>query len=92
MPERNFLGGISSTLFGYTCHCRYTEDIDEKFPNIKFTAPYTKSLFAIITMDENGAAVKGTKGEFAGPSPKELGHPEADKMTPCIRDRYIEFN
>ncbi|MBQ9921725.1 MAG: metallophosphoesterase [Clostridia bacterium] len=76
----------------YTCHCRYTEDIDEKFPNIKFTAPYTESLFAIITMDENGAAVKGTNGEFAGPSPKELGHPEADKMTPCIRDRYIEFN
>ena len=75
----------------YTCLCRYTSEIDEKYPNIKFTAPYTTAQFAIITLDEKGATVKGTEGEFAGPSPKELGHPKHEPMTPCIKDRYIEF-
>lgn len=75
----------------YTCPCRYTEETDEKFPSIKFTAPYTTAQFAIITLDTKGARIKGTKGEFAGPSPKELGHPRFEIMTPCIKDRYLEF-
>lgn len=80
---------------------RYPTEIYEKYPNIKYTLPYTNAAYGIITMDENGAAVKGTKGEFIGISPEEQGcYNEGSylvemlngkKLTASVKDRYMEF-
>jgi len=98
------LNSMSNEWLGemFICPGRYGEEIDELFPWIKYTAPYKDPLFAIITMDENGATVKGVKSEFVGPTPEELGcytNPKSRflKILPhgpanaYILDRYIPF-
>ena len=84
------------------CLNRYTPEIDELFPSIKYVAPYRDSVFAIVTMDDNGAFVKGVQSEFVGKSPEEMGIYTSPKsawtkalnprlITPSIMDRYITF-
>ena len=98
------LNSISNCWLGtmFPCLGRYGEKIDEQFPNIRYVAPYKNPLFAIITMDEDGATVKGVTSEFVGPSPEELGcytNPKSKflKRLPhgpinaYIMDRYIPF-
>lgn len=54
---------------------RYSPAIDKKHPYIKYTVPYKKSLFAVVTLDvANGfLAIAGRGSEFVGPSPWEIG-------------------
>lgn len=71
---------------------RYSEDIDKKYPYIKATAPYKDPLFAIVTIDNNSIRIEGTKSEFAGPSPYELGFPRSSSefiSTPFISDYLL---
>lgn len=86
----------------FVCPERYTKEIDEKYPFIKCTAPYKESIYAIITMDEKGAYIKGKSSEIVGISPQEQGvyeHPAFKKnvkdvgneITACIKDRYVAF-
>ena len=85
----------------FTCLNRYSNEIDQKFPNIKYVAPYKESVFAIFALDENGAMVKGVSSSFVGKTPDELGKYTKDTgwvrmerplvITPSIRDRYIPF-
>lgn len=87
----------------FTCTERYTKEIDKKFPNIKYVAPYRDSIFAIVTMDENGISIKGRQSEFVGITPEEQGvyRPGAcwDNTyhgrvfaTPSIEDRDCPFH
>lgn len=86
----------------YPCLNRYGEEIDEKFPDIRYVAPYKDAVFAIVEMDEDGAMVKGVKSEFVGKTPEELGKYTLKKsnwtkaqrpviITPSILSRYIPF-
>lgn len=86
----------------FTCLNRFTPDIDEKFPLLRYVTPYKDAVYAIIEMDENGAMVKGAKSEFVGKTPEELGvytnkevgwtYAEISMLvTPRILDRYIPF-
>ncbi len=75
---------------------RYTEEIDEKYPNMRYVAPYKDPLFAIITVDDDGIDIKGVQSEWVGPSPDELGAKEdwswckdIPDLSPSIQDRYI---
>lgn len=52
---------------------RYGPEIDNKYPNIKYTAPYKDPVFAIVTMNDNEIEIKGRKSEFVGTTPEELG-------------------
>lgn len=79
---------------------RYGNDIDQRYPYLCCTAPYDKPLYAIITMDENGAYVKGKEASFVGPSPEELGvyapgsrylSKLLSRITASIEDRYLPF-
>lgn len=88
----------------YICEGRYGAQIDEKYPNIKYTAPYKDPVFAIVTMDEKGMQIKGTQSRFVGPSPEELGVYEENSWwtkvfgyrkffgTPSQEDRYLPFD
>ncbi len=78
-------------------------EIDEKYPNIKYTAPYKDPVFAIITMDDKGMEIKGRQSEFVGADPEALGfYAEGTPWTktygyrkhfttPSQEDRYLPF-
>lgn len=86
----------------FICYGLYGQEIDEKYPNIKYTVPYKDPVFAIITMDEKGIDIKGTKSECVGPTPEERGlykkgswwlnvNEGKRPLTPQILDRYLPF-
>jgi hypothetical protein len=75
-------------------HIRYGPEIDSLYPWIKYTAPYKDPLFAEITIASNGKIrIRGTTSEYVGPSPWDLGFPDAHKsmMVPYISDRVLRF-
>lgn len=83
---------------------RYGAEIDEMYPNIRYTAPYKDPVFAIVTMDEKGMEIKGRQSEFVGPTPEELGLYNENSWwrevfgtgeyfaTPSQEDRYLSFD
>lgn len=79
---------------------RFDEELEKQYPWLWCVVPHKKALYAIITMDEDGALVKGVKGEYVGKTPQELGVFDIDyyvsqdarvDLTPSIEDRYIPF-
>lgn len=85
----------------FRCDGRYGPAIDEKWPNIRYTVPYTQPPYAIITLDPHGAAVKGAGGEFVGITPEDQGvyapgSPIGDRLwspiTPSQTDRRLPFD
>ncbi len=54
---------------------RYAKEIDEKFPTIKYTAPYKDPLYAIVTLKTDGSIqVKGTQSTWVGIPPEDMGY------------------
>ena len=64
-------------------HAHYGKKTEEKFPCLKWTIPYTKPVYAIITMNDEGISVKGAKSTFVRPGPKALNYPT--KLSPSIK-------
>ncbi len=81
-------------LGGDYTYIRYSNEIDEQFPYIKYTAPYKDPLFAIVEIDSKGIIrITGRKSTWVGPSPKELGYHGThwEKASPQISSRELEF-
>ncbi len=73
---------------------RYSNEIDEKFPWIKYTAPYREPLFAFVEIDSKSIRIEGRKSEFVGPTPVELNYPkgpENNPNVPFISDRNLSL-
>jgi predicted phosphodiesterase len=74
-------------------HIRYSKEIDEKYPAIKYTAPYKDPIFAIVTINSDGSMkIEGKESEWVGPSPKELGYPTENKeniIVPGIKNKLL---
>lgn len=96
------VNSISNYWLGgrFACMERYSAEIDEKYPNIRYVAPYEAPAFAIVTMDETGASVAGTRSSIVGPKPEEQGVYETgtgfDRLaygaiTASIADRRLPF-
>lgn len=64
---------------------RYSEEIEEQFPNLKYTIPYKDPLYTFITLNAEGAYIKGKDGQFVPPGPKEMGLSET-LITASIKD------
>lgn len=86
----------------FICEARYTKEIDEKYPNIKYTVPYRDSVFAIVTLDDTGIDIKGEKSQFVGITPEEQGlykegtwwsraYKGKVYSSPSIQSRYLPF-
>jgi hypothetical protein len=74
---------------------RYSKEIDEKFPYIKYTVPYKDPLFVFVKLDNTSIHIEGVKSSFVGPSPKELGcseRPHNKRTIPEIVTRNIDLN
>ncbi|AWW32205.1 alkaline phosphatase [Echinicola strongylocentroti] len=64
---------------------RYSEQVDENYPWIKYTAPYKDPLWATITIASNGKInIKGKKSSFVGPSPKQMGVADNKDVYPIV--------
>ena len=48
-------------------------EIDEKYPNLRYTVPYRNAVFAIVTLDEVGATVRGRSSTLVGSTPEQQG-------------------
>jgi 3',5'-cyclic AMP phosphodiesterase CpdA len=73
---------------------RYSDDIDKKYPWIKYTIPYKDPLYAIVGIKKGTISITGVKSSFVGPGPEELGipaRPENDKIVPEISSRKLKF-
>jgi len=76
-------------------HLRYNEEVDRKYPTIKHTAPYRDPLYALVTIDPRQGIldIQGTRSEFVGPTPWELGASpkelEASSLVPRISDWQV---
>ena len=52
---------------------RYSKEIDEKYPWIKYTIPYKDPLFTFLDIDPRGLLkIEPRSTEFVGPGPKEM--------------------
>jgi len=81
-------------LRGDYLHVRYSNEIDEKYPYIKYTAPYKDPIYAIMKIDSRGnIRIEGRESSWVGPDPWELGYPEDErnKTGPRISSRELEF-
>ena len=96
------INSISNYWLGeeYICLNRYTKEIDEKHPNIRYVVPYRDPVFSIVTVDENGATIHGRSGEFVGITPDAQGVNQAGTsfrrklvtpITPSQQYRWLPF-
>jgi 3',5'-cyclic AMP phosphodiesterase CpdA len=76
---------------------RYGDDIDKRFPYIRYTAPYAEPLYALVTLEPDGRIdIRGRATKFVGPSPWELGMEDRPgtsnsrkRLVPRISDRML---
>lgn len=52
---------------------RYPKEINDQYSLLSRSITYDKPLYGIVTLTGEGAELKGTKGEFMPPTPKEIG-------------------
>ncbi len=76
-------------------HIRYSKEIDEQFPYIKYTAPYKDPLFATVEIDSRGIIrITGRESSWVGPNPFELGYSgiQKEKISSRITSRELKFS
>jgi 3',5'-cyclic AMP phosphodiesterase CpdA len=73
-------------------YVRYSKEIDEKYPWIKYTIPYKDPLFTFVEIDPTGfLSLEPKSTEFVGPGPDEMNGPETAANDPIV-PRISGFN
>ena len=78
-------------------HVRYGQEVDNKYPWIKYTVPYKEALYAMVQVDpvRRTLTIEGRESEMVGPAPWDLGKtPEAwDAATlrASISDQHVSL-
>jgi predicted MPP superfamily phosphohydrolase len=68
-------------------YVRYSKEIDEKYPWIKYTIPYKDPLFTFLEIDPAGYLTLEPKStEFVGPGPEEMGGPVTALNDPIVAE------
>lgn len=73
---------------------RYSKEINQKYPLLKYSMTYDKPLFGIVTLNKKGASMKGKDSHFLPPAPKEIGLSDRKHGFPLvsyIKDFKIDF-
>lgn len=73
---------------------RFPKEINEKYSLMAYSMMYDKPLYAIVTLTEDGADVKGVKAQFMPPAPREIGLGDSIGVYPLvsvIEDAYVKF-
>jgi len=88
--------GLNSTSYAWVgskmeYSGRFTEEIEKSHPNLKYTLPYEKSIFALIEINSKGTIkIQGIEGGFVKPGPEELGAENHD-YSATISNRILKF-
>ena len=83
----NWVGGDYQVI-------RYSEEIDEEYPWIKYTIPYKDPLYAFVEISDEAINIEGRETSFVGPGPEELGmpdQPENNPIVPRISNRKLQL-
>lgn len=79
----------------YSAPERFSQEINEKRPALKYTIPYQEALFAMVTIHNGKIVLEGTQTDFIKPGPEELKYdPRLSSNTPTvprISDRVVTF-
>lgn len=76
----------------YACPERFSDEINQKRPAVKYTLPYKEALYGIVTLTGKGLDLKGIKSQFVAPGPDELGITDrAQPLVPWIEDLQLSF-
>ncbi|MFC1739741.1 metallophosphoesterase family protein [Planctomycetota bacterium] len=82
-------------LGGDYIYKRFSDEVEEANPWVRYTAPYKDPLYAIVTLEPQGILkIEGIRSEYIPPTPAELGYPEGEegnKASPVISDRVVKF-
>lgn len=63
---------------------RYPQEINERYSLLSRSITYDKALYGIVTLTGEGAEMKGTKGNFMPPTPKEVGLGDSIGVFPLV--------
>ena len=70
---------------------RFPKNVEEKYPNLKYTLPYRDAVFAMVKLKPGGKIeIEGIQSNFISPGPKELGLENTD-FSAGITNRIVEF-
>ena len=68
---------------------RYPPEIEEAYPSLRYTFPYEKPVFAIITLSEDGMLIQGRPGKFVQPGSRSFSY--RPLPTSCVRSRQLTW-
>lgn len=68
---------------------RYSEQIDRDYPSLRYTFPYEKPVFAIVTLTEDELIIDGRYGAFVQPGADKLGY--RPRRTSCVRSHHLKW-
>lgn len=78
----------------YACPERFSEEINKQHPSLKYTVPYTDSLYAIVTLTPSSLKMKGCESTFIAPTPADIGIPDTlypFPLVPWIKDFSLQI-
>lgn len=73
---------------------RFSREINSRYGLMKYSMMYRDPLWAVVTLTDNGAEIRGVTSEFLPPSPEEVGISEnvdGLPLTPSIADITMRF-
>ena len=73
---------------------RFPEEINKKYSLMAYSMMFDKPLYAIVTLTQDGADVKGTNANFIPPTPQEVGLGDSVGVYPLvsvIEDTFVKF-
>lgn len=75
-------------------HQIFDPHVELTYPLVRKTCPYRDPLYTVLTLDaiEGKLHLEGRETTFISPSPKEIGHPNAENMSPTITERNLKFS
>lgn len=73
---------------------RYSEEITNRYPVFRQSAPYQDPIFAMVTLEPGLLTIKGRASDFVGKPPVESGFSNANAghvVSAIISDRKLKF-
>lgn len=66
---------------------RYPEEIERDYPSLRYTFPYKKPIFAIVTLTDDKLIIEGQHGGFVQPGARSFDY--RPMPTSCVRSHNL---
>ena len=73
---------------------RYSDKTEKNNPYLQYVIPYTKSLYSIVTLDDEGFRVEERTGDLVPPTAEALGYVSGNQRTPSagsVKPRQVKW-